>query len=319
MSSHPFVVILAGGLSHERDVSLRSGRRVAEALRSTGMTVSVVDVDAQLLPRLQSHRPDLVWPLLHGASGEDGSIRDVLELLDLPYLGTRPRESRVAWNKPVAKAVLAAAGVLTPSYVTLPQSLFRELGARSVMEPVTAKLGLPLVVKPAQGGSALGVTLVTSAEQLPQALVDCFAYGDLALIEEAITGTEVSVSVVESPDVTALPAVEIITDGPYDYDARYNPGRTQYFTPARLDPEIADAAARVALTAHTTLGLRHVSRSDLIIDGKGQVWFLEVNVAPGMTETSLLPQAVVASGQSLPDAYSSWVRAALVVADSAAR
>lgn len=139
MSSHPFVVILAGGLSHERDVSLRSGRRVAEALRSTGMTVSVVDVDAQLLPRLQSHRPDLVWPLLHGASGEDGSIRDVLELLDLPYLGTRPRESRVAWNKPVAKAVLAAAGVLTPSYVTLPQSLFRELGARSVMEPVTAK------------------------------------------------------------------------------------------------------------------------------------------------------------------------------------
>ncbi|WP_035832770.1 D-alanine--D-alanine ligase family protein [Jonesia quinghaiensis] len=315
-SSTPYVVILAGGLSHERDVSLRSGRRVAEALRSTGIEVSVFDVDAQLIPRLTERRPDLVWPLLHGASGEDGSVRDVLELLDVPYLGTRPRETRVAWNKPVAKAVLAAMGIQTPSYVTLPQSLFRELGARSMMDAISSKLGLPLVVKPAQGGSALGVTLVTRVEQLPQALVNCFAYGDLALVEQAITGTEIAVSVSESIEdgervLTALPAVEIVTEGPYDYDARYNPGRTQYFTPARLSSEVSDAASAAAITAHRALGLRDISRTDLIVDEHGVPWFLEVNVAPGMTETSLLPQSVVASGAHLAQVYSQWVRSAI--------
>ncbi len=172
MSNAPHIVILAGGLSHERDVSIRSGRRVAEALRAVGVSVDVLDVDAQLIPRLNAVQPDLVWPLLHGASGEDGSLRDILELLDVPYLGTRPRESRVAWNKPVAKSVLSAAGIDTPAYVTLPQSLFRELGAKSVMDAVVSKIGLPLVVKPARGGSALGVTLVEDAARLPQAFVD---------------------------------------------------------------------------------------------------------------------------------------------------
>lgn len=307
MSNSPHVVILAGGLSHERDVSLRSGRRVAEALRSSGVNVEVLDVDANLIPKLTEKRPDLVWPLLHGASGEDGSLRDILELLDLPYLGTRPRESRIAWNKPVAKSVLAAAGISTPQYVTLPQSLFRELGAKSVMEAIVGKIGLPLVVKPARGGSALGVTLVESAERLPQALVDCFAYSELALIEKAVVGTEVAVSVVEtSRGLEVLPPVEIVTEGPYDYDARYNPGRTQYFTPARLAPDLIEAVQQTAVTAHKELGLRHISRTDLIVDESGTVWFLEVNVAPGMTETSLLPQSILASGESLGEVYHQW-------------
>lgn len=312
MSSSPKIVILAGGLSHERDVSIRSGRRVASMLRSQGFEVNVLDVDGQLISKLEAERPDLVWPLLHGSTGEDGSIRDILELLEIPYMGTRPRESRVAWNKPVAKAVLAAAGVSTPRYVTLPQSLFRELGAQPVMDAIADKLGLPLVVKPATGGSALGVTLVTDKSRLPQALVDCFAYGDLALIEQAVTGTEVAVSVVDTDGVpTALPAVEIVTDGPYDFDARYNPGRTQYFTPARLSDEQAQAAHTAALTAHRELGLRHLSRTDMIIDAGGTVWFLEVNVAPGMTETSLLPQSVVASGSTLKESYATWVNQVL--------
>jgi D-alanine-D-alanine ligase len=298
------VVVLAGGLSHERDVSLRSGRRVAEALRAAGVDVQLHDVDADLLPYLRETRPDVVWPLLHGASGEDGSIRDVLELLDLSYVGTGPRESRAAWNKPIAKAAMLAGGLSTPPYVTLPQALFRDLGAQAVLDAVVARLGLPLVVKPVQGGSALGVSRVDKAEDFPRAMVNCFAYGDTALIEQAVEGIELAVSVVDGNDgPEALPAVEIVTEGAYDYDARYNPGPVEYFAPARLDDEKATLVAEVAVRAHRALGLRHISRTDLILSSDGVASVLEVNVAPGMTETSLLPQAVVAAGLDLPSVY----------------
>lgn len=311
MTHSPRVVVLSGGLSHERDVSLRSGRRVAEALKVAGVEVTVHDVDADLIPLLAQVQPDVVWPILHGASGEDGSIRDVLGVLDLPYVGTGPRASRIAWSKPVAKSVVARAGIATPDYVTLPQSLFRELGAQAVMNAVVAKLGLPLVVKPSRGGSALGVTLVRSLGDLPHAMVTCFAYGDVALLERAVTGIELATSVVETADgIQALPSVEIVTDGPYDYDARYNPGRTEYFAPARLTADQADAVARTAVEAHTALGLRHLSRTDLILEPDGTIQFLEVNVAPGMTETSLFPQAALAAGRELPELYRSIVETA---------
>jgi D-alanine-D-alanine ligase len=310
--STPRVVVLAGGLSHERDVSIRSGRRVAEALRTAGVDVSVHDVDADLIPALTQTRPDLVWPLLHGASGEDGSVRDIVELLGLPCLGTGPRASRIAWSKPIAKTTVTRAGIATPAFVTLPQSLFRELGAGRVMDAVVARLGLPLVVKPSRGGSALGVTLVRTAEDLPGAMVACFAYGDTALIERAVEGTEVAVGVVEiDGEAVALPGVEVVTDGPYDYDARYNPGRTEYFAPARLSDDLAARAAETAIAAHRALGLRHLSRTDLIIDADGEPWFLEVNVAPGMTETSLFPQAAEAGGHELPALYRRLVESAL--------
>lgn len=312
LPASPRVVILAGGLSHERDVSIRSGRRVADALRTAGVDVSVHDVDADLIPALSDAAPDLVWPLLHGASGEDGSVRDVLSLLGLRSVGTGPRASRIAWSKPIAKTTVTRAGLATPEFVTLPQSLFRELGANRILDAVVERLGLPLVVKPSRGGSALGVTLVQTAEDLPRAMVACFAYSDTALIERAVQGTEVAVSVVEvDGEPVALPAVEVVTDGPYDYDARYNPGRTEYFSPARLAPELADRAAEVAVNAHRVLGLRHLSRTDLIIDADGQPWFLEVNVAPGMTETSLFPQAAEAAGHDLPALYRRVVEVAL--------
>ena len=308
----PRVVVLAGGLSHERDVSLRSGRRVAETLRDAGIDVTLHDVDADLIPALAEMQPDLVWPLLHGASGEDGAVRDVIDLLGLRYLGTGPRASRVAWSKPVAKTVVARSGIATPEFVTLPQSLFRELGAHQILEALLARFGLPIVVKPSHGGSALGVTLVREASELPRAMVDAFAYDSTALVERAIEGREVAVSVIQDADgLHALPAVEIVTDGPYDFDARYNPGRTEYFAPARLDDAEAAAVSDVALNAHRTLGLRHLSRTDLILDETGTPQFLEVNVAPGMTETSLFPQAAIAGGFDLSTLYRSLVVAAL--------
>mgnify|MGYP001212195177 CR=1 FL=1 len=311
--NRPSVLVLAGGLSHERDVSLRSGRRVAEALRSTGIEVTVHDVDDDLLPALAQVKPSIVWPLLHGATGEDGSVRDILELVGQPYIGADPRASRISWSKPIAKTVVGRAGISSPRFVTLPQSLFRELGAARVLESIVQNLGLPLVVKPSRGGSALGVSVVHEAAALPRAMVDAYAYGETAIIEQAVFGTEVAMSVVDTGDGPfVLPAVEIVPrEGPYDYDARYFPGRVEYFAPARLDAATASRVADAALTAHTSLGLRHLSRSDFIIDASGEPQFLDINTAPGMTETSLLPQAAEAGGFELGELYRAIVDAAL--------
>jgi D-alanine-D-alanine ligase len=294
----PRVLVLAGGLSHERDVSLRSGRRVADALRDAGCEVTVRDVDEQLLDVVRSAQVDVVWPVLHGASGEDGAVRDVLSLVGVPFVGSPASACRVTWSKPVAKGVAAAAGLATPAFVALPHGTFRELGASRVLSAIVDRLGLPLVVKPAAGGSALGASAVRTAEALPRAMVDCFAYGDVALVEQHVSGVEVAVSVVDLPEgPTVLPPVEIVPDGVlYDYDARYTAGATEFFCPARLTEPAMEAVKAAALTAHRAFGLRHLSRTDLIVDSAGVPWFLEVNVAPGMTETSLLPQSIEAAG-----------------------
>ena len=299
--TRPRVVVLAGGLSHERDVSLRSGRRVAEALADAGVEASVRDVDAGMLGWLRQERPEAVIPLLHGEAGEDGALREVLELAGVPYVGSPPAAARLAFDKPIAKQVVAGAGLRSPVSVTLPADTFREIGAAALMEAMIGRLGLPLFVKPAKGGSALGCTAVATAEELPAAMVACFAYGDVALVERCVQGVEVTVPVFEVEEgPVAYPAVEILPDGGvYDYTARYTAGATEFVVPATLDDEVAAECARVAVTAHQALGLRDLSRSDLIVGPDGAVWFLEVNVAPGMTETSLVPLSVESVGQDL--------------------
>jgi D-alanine-D-alanine ligase len=306
------VALLAGGLSHERDVSLRSGRRVAEALRSAGCEVVVLDADAHLLPRLAAERPDVVWPVLHGAIGEDGALRDVLDVLGLPYVGSGPAACRLAWDKPIAQSVVAAAGVTVPASVALPQATFRDLGAQPVLAAAADWAGFPLVVKPSRGGSALGVGVVGDPRELARAVVDAFAYGDTALVQQFVPGVEVAVSVLEldgRPRV--LPAVEIVADsGSYDYTARYTAGATEFFVPARPSADVAEQVAKTALRCHEALGLRHLSRIDLIVTDSGDPVFLEANAAPGMTETSLLPQAVAAAGLELDEVYRALVEAA---------
>ena len=307
------VVVLAGGLSHERDVSLRSGRRVAEALRDAGVEVEERDADAALLPALQESRPDCVIPLLHGETGEDGALREVLELIGVPYVGSRPDACRAAFDKPVAKTVISRAGLSTPASVALPHQTFRELGAVAVMDALVASLGLPLVVKPSRGGSALGCTVVREASALPAAMVDAFAYGDTALVEQLVAGAEVAVPVVDTGDgPRALPVVSIEPDGGvYDYTARYTAGSTEFVVPAKLPDAVAAECARVAVAAHEALGLRDLSRSDLIVDADGTVWFLEVNVAPGLTETSTVPLSVQADGLDLGRLMAELVRVAV--------
>lgn len=292
------VVVLAGGLSHERDVSIRSGRRVWESLLDAGVEVTVRDVDANLLGQWAIEAPTVAIPMLHGAPGEDGALRDVLESLRIPFVGSTAAACRMAFDKPIAKSIVAAAGIRTPDAVALPHSTFRELGAEAVIAAVVDRVQLPIIVKPTKGGSSLGATIVKAKSELAAALVAAFAYGDVALIEHFVSGVEVAVSVIEREGVpVALPAVEIVPDGGfYNYTARYTAGTTEFFAPARLSEEIAAAVADVAVRAHRALDLRDLSRSDLIVDASGVVWFLEVNVAPGMTETSLFPQAVAAAG-----------------------
>lgn len=307
------VVILAGGLSHERDVSEKSGRRLAEALRDIGHDVVVKDTDATLLKFLSDTKPDVVIPMLHGAAGEDGTLRDVLSALQIPYVGSTPDACRVSFDKPVAKSIVAATGIRVPTGVALPHATFRELGADSVMAAVLDRVGLPAMVKPARGGSAQGANIVTEPSQLPSALVGAFAYGEVAVIERFIEGTEVAASVIETEDeLKVLPIVEILPDsGFYDYHHRYTAGITEFFCPTRLDETIVKRIETAAKTIHSSLGLRDFSRSDLIVDKEGEIWFIEVNVAPGLTETSLFPQSAEASEAELGMIFDALIKRAV--------
>jgi D-alanine-D-alanine ligase len=308
----PVVLVLSGGLSHERDVSLRSGRRVSQALRSQGLEVVESDVDSSLVPKLTHSSDTVVFPLLHGEAGEDGSLREVLGLLGVPFVGSVGSACRVAFDKSIATTGVADAGLATPGQVALPHEIFRELGAQTLVAALGDQLGFPMMVKPSRGGSALGCSKVSGPEQLPAAMVGAFAYGSVAVVEQFVQGTEVTVAVVDrGAGPVALPAVEIRPDsGVYDYAARYTAGETRFLCPAEVSDEVAAACAQVALTVHAVLGLADLSRTDLIIDSDGRPVFLEVNVAPGMTETSAVPLAIEAAGWSLGKMCADLVRTA---------
>lgn len=310
-SSQSDVLVLCGGLSPERDVSLRSGRRVAEAMRESGLNVAIHDMDSDVLDLLTENPPRCVLPMLHGAAGEDGSLADLLETLGLPFVGSTADADRLSFDKPVAKAVARRGQIPTPDSVALPHAMFRELGADSLLSRVVDRLGLPLIVKPAKGGSALGASAVLKTLDLPAAMVGAYAYGEVALVENLIRGVEVSVGIVEvAGEARVLPGVEIVPDsGFYDYNSRYTAGMTEFFSPARLSDIQRNAAINLALSIHNQLGLRDFSRVDMIIQGD-VAWFLEVNVAPGMTETSLMPQAISSAGLDLGEVFSGLVQSA---------
>jgi D-alanine-D-alanine ligase len=320
MTALGHVLILAGGPYPAREVSLRSAARLQDALREAGVEAVIADAGTGLIPAVTADPPSAVFPVIHGASGEDGSIQEVLTLLGVPYVGASPDACRFAFDKPAAKAIARRAGLVTPNSVMLPRETCQDLGAEAVLDRVVAMLGLPLFVKPARGGSALGATLVRAVEDLPAAMIRCFAFDDTALIEECVLGTEVAVGVIElSGGPEALPPVEICPrGGSYDHAAigwgggartsrewgggartsRSNPWQTEFYVPARLSAAESKVVTEAAVTAHRALGLRDISRADLIISA-GEAFFLEVNVTPGMTETSTLPMALDAAGRAL--------------------
>ncbi len=308
------IMVLAGGISHERDISLKSGRRVADALIEQGASVEIREPDQNLLSNIKKDKPDVIWPVLHGASGEDGALRDILALTGVPFVGASSQSARLAWDKSIAKILVAGQGISTPASVTLPKETFKELDADGVLKAITSALSLPLVVKPARSGSAQGVTLVKKVDQLAKAMIDAYVYCDVAIVEKLVEGTELAVSVIDlGAGPIALPAVEIEpVEGNFGYQERYTAGETNYYIPARLTKSVAEKAAAMAIRAHNALGLRHLSRVDMIIDAKGTPWFLEANVLPGLTDTSLLPQAVLAAGHTLGEVYHSLAEAAVL-------
>jgi D-alanine-D-alanine ligase len=294
------IAVIAGGLSFEREVSLRSGRRVADALRERGYGVAELDADHQLVESLHAGGFDAAFVALHGRFGEDGTVAALLELLGLPYTGSTFDASRLAFDKLAAKSVLGRAGIHVPPAIPVAEGALRELGMGALLDRAMDELGLPVVVKPNRGGSALGVRLVDRPEQLPAALMSSFGYDDTVLLERYVAGTELALSVVDG--LTPLPAVEIRPkEGWYDFAARYTHGAVDFRVPAELDPEVAASCFETAKSAHLALGCRDLSRADAVLDSDGICWVLEVNTGPGLTSTSLVPMAADAADISFAD------------------
>lgn len=308
------IAVIAGGLSFEREVSLRSGGRVAAALEAQGHDVTLLDVDQHLIDRLEQIAPDIAYLTLHGRMGEDGTVQGVLELLGIPFTGPDARASSLAWDKSVAKSVWRRHGIPTPDWISLSSDAIRDLGAARVLPRIVDRLKLPLVVKPTQGGGSMGVGYVNQVDDLTDALIGSYRYHTVALIEKFIAGTEIAISIV---DGVALPPVEIEVPGSgaggthYDFSARYTPGATTLHAPARLPEDVLQAATAAAMTAYGESAARHVTRVDMIVDHEGAPWLLELDTCPGLTETSLLPAAAEAAGVAFPDLCERIVRAAL--------
>jgi D-alanine-D-alanine ligase len=293
------VAVLKGGRSLERGVSLRSGARVEDALERLGHEPLPIDAGGDLVERLLDERPDVAFVAMHGAGGEDGTAQELLEILGIPFTGPGVAACARCMDKVLAKHELRAAGIPTPDWFAFNETAFRELGAADALGGLEQSLGFPLVVKPSRGGSALGVKFAAGREEIPEALVSAFSYDDRVLLERFVEGRELAVSVLGGEP---LPVVEAIPGGGdrYDFEARYEIGRTEFVCPAELSEEQTATVTRTALAAYEALGCAGFSRVDLILAAdRPQV--LEVNAIPGLTDTSLLPQAAEAAGVSFED------------------
>ncbi len=310
------IAVLAGGRSLERGVSLRSGARVEDALRSLGHDVVAVDPGADLVGRLKQERPDVAFISLHGPGGEDGTVQELVEILGIPYTGPGIAACVRSMDKVVTKHAMRAAGIPTPDWVAFNSTAFRELGAADALEEIEARLGFPLVVKPASQGSSLGVEFAPSRAEVPEALVAAFSYDDRVLLERYVDGRELAVGIVDGeplPIVEAIPKQEDF----FNFEARYEIGRTEYVCPAELAGVETAVVHDVARRTWETLGCEGFARVDLMLGGPDapeevrgpQV--LEVNAIPGLTDTSLLPQAAEAAGLSFEDLCARIVELAL--------
>jgi D-alanine-D-alanine ligase len=294
------VAVLKGGDSLERLVSLRSGARVEDALDRLGHDVVPIDVGPDLVDRLTAERPDVAFVALHGRGGEDGTVQELLELLGIPYTASGPSACIRCMDKVIAKHALRDAGVPTPDFYAFSQAAFEELGAARALPAIEERLDFPVVVKPAGQGSALGINFARSAADVPGAIVAAFSYDTKVVLERHVAGRDLAVSVLEGPDgPEALPVVEAVPreEDFYDFEARYEIGRTDFICPAQLPGDVAARASELALETYRVLGCYGFARVDLMLDdASGELTVLEANVIPGLTETSLLPLAAEAAG-----------------------
>jgi D-alanine-D-alanine ligase len=304
------VAVLAGGRSLEREVSRRSGARVEDALRALGHEVTEIDPGADLVARLKQERPDVAFIALHGPGGEDGTAQELLEILGIPHTGAGVAACMRCMDKVLAKHEIRAAGIPTPDWVAFNATAFRELGAADTLEEIEDRLGFPLVVKPASQGSSLGVNFAASRDDVPGALVAAFSYDGRVLAERYVEGRELAVGILDGeplPVVEAIPKQEDF----FNFEARYEIGRTTYVCPAEMTDGEAQQVKEAARRTYETLGCTGFARVDLMLAGDGCPQVLEVNAIPGLTDTSLFPMAAEAAGMSFEDLVGRIVDSAL--------
>jgi len=290
------VAVLKGGTSLERQVSLRSGARVEHALERLGHDVVPIDAGADLIRRLRDASPDAAFIALHGRDGEDGTVQELLEILGIPYTGSGVLACSRSIDKVLTKHLLVEAGLPTPEFFSFNETAFERLGAGQTLPSIEERLDFPIVVKPARGGSALGIKFARDASDVPAALVNAFSYDDRVLLERHVSGRDLAVSVVAG---TVLPIVEAVPveEDFYDFEARYEIGRTRFVCPAELPADATSRASAIALAVYKLLGCFGFARVDLMLEeSSGDLYVLEANAIPGLTETSLLPQAADAAG-----------------------
>ena len=301
------VALFCGGASGERDISLASGAGAREALEAAGFHVDIFDpVVKDDLVKLVTGSYDVAFICLHGRYGEDGTVQGMLEVLGIPYIGSGVWSSSLAIDKARAKVFYRHFDINTPRSVTLHKGDAYDAAA------VIEKVGIPCVVKPANEGSALGVHIITDAAAVAPAIEDVFAIDNELLIETYIKGTELTVSVLGNDNPEALPVIEIVPKNEfYDFESKYAPGGSQHICPARLTAEQTALVQEIAVAAHKALGCRGMSRTDIIMDEQGKCWVLETNTLPGMTSTSLLPDAARVAGYSFPELCTKLIALAL--------
>jgi len=302
--------VLKGGRSLERQVSLRSGARVEDALQRLGHDIVALDVNHDLISRLRDAAPDVAFIAMHGRDGEDGTVQELLEILDIPYTGSGVLACVRATDKVLAKHLMIEAGIPTPEFFAFSETAFRELGAADALPAIEERLDFPIVVKPSSQGSALGIKFARSATDVPAALVAAFSYDSRVLLERHVDGRDLAVSIL---DGEPLPVVEAVPtgDGFYDFEARYEIGRTEFVCPAELPDGVTEQAQELALRTYRLLGCSAFGRVDLMLGSDDELTVLEANPIPGLTETSLLPQAAEAAGTSFDELVGRIVELAL--------
>lgn len=293
------VAVVMGGPSAEREVSLNTGAAIANALREYGYT-NVVEID--LDPRnfgkqLAESKAEVVFNAVHGLYGEDGRLQTLLEIREMPYTGSGMIASVSCMDKVITKRMLRDAGISTPACLIINK---KESG---IKEKIMQRFSLPVVIKPASQGSSIGVEIVKEENQLDEALANAFKYSRDILVEEFISGKELTVSMMQKDgEVVALPVIHIAPhSGTYDYHSKYTKGATEYICPADLDEETTKKVQEISKQAYEVLGCSGVARADVMLDEEGNGYVLEINTVPGMTATSLVPKAAAAAGISFPE------------------
>ena len=301
------VALLSGGTSGERSISLASGEGAKGALEEAGFEEVVIDpAEKDDLKKLIDEKFDVAFLCMHGKNGEDGTVQGFLQLLGIPYTCSGVQASAIAMDKAKSKIMYSLNGVETPKSVNLDKDEPYDLSE------LIETIGVPCVVKPATEGSALGVEIVEEADELESAIERVFEIDTLAIMEQFVGGTELTVAVLGNDDPIALPIIKIVPKGEfYDFESKYQPGGSEHICPAPLPDDLTALIQDKAIKAHKALGCSGVSRSDFIVDADSKPWILETNTIPGMTATSLLPDAARAAGISFPELCTKLIEFAL--------